>query len=476
MSPAAEPGVPREHAALRGQRVTVMGLGLFGGGLEVTRYLAGLGARVTVTDLRPKEKLAESLAALAASTHAPVELVLGEHRERDFTDTELVIANPAVAPSNPFLAAARRAGVPISSELVLFLEATRARVVLVTGTQGKSSTSHQTAALLAASGFRVELGGNIGRSLLSTLDELGGEAIAVVEISSYQLEALPERMRATPSVAAACCTNVLADHLERHGTLEAYDAAKRRILELCDERSVCVLNRDDPRVSAWRTTRGATWWYSARGAAGAELGIARGEFRRGSEVLGRVADLRVPGAYQQENVLAALGLARALGAAPEALAAAVPTLTGLEHREQDLGSFGGRRVWDNGVSTTPDSTIAALRSLARPLVVLIGGQMKNLPLDELVDELRSRDARVVLFGGSRDELAPAFARGGIEHVLAPTVADAVPAAWSLARAADEILFSPACASFDAYRNFKDRAAAFRAALPARDGESPGAVS
>lgn len=455
----------RESAALRGKRVTVMGLGLFGGGLEVTRHLVARGARVTVTDLRPREKLAESLALLGDT---PVELVLGEHRERDFTGADLVIANPAVAPSNEFLVAARRAGVPISSELVLFLEATRARVVLVTGTQGKSSTANATAGLLGRSGFEVELGGNIGRSLLSTLDELGPEAVAVVEISSYQLEALPERMRATPCVAALCCTNVLADHLERHGTLDAYDAAKRRILELADERSVCVLNGEDPRVGAWRVERNTTWRYFATRGGQDDLRIEGGEFRRGREVLGRVAELRLPGTYQRENVLAALGLARALGAAPERLAAAIPELVGLEHREQDLGVFGGRRVWDNGVSTTPDSTVAALRSLARPLVVLIGGQMKNLPLDELVLECRTRRLRVVLFGGSRAALAPAFERGGVEHEVAPTVEDAVRAAWRFARADDEVLFSPACASFDAYRNFKDRASVFRAALPARD--------
>ncbi|MBI5431756.1 MAG: UDP-N-acetylmuramoyl-L-alanine--D-glutamate ligase [Planctomycetes bacterium] len=468
------------HTTLHGKRVTVMGLGLFGGGLEVTRHLVARGARVTVTDLRPREKLAESLALLGDT---PVELVLGEHRDRDFTGADLVIANPAVAPSNEFLVAARRAGVPISSELVLFLEATRARVVLVTGTQGKSSTANATAGLLDRSGFTVELGGNIGRSLLSTLDELGPEAVAVVEISSYQLEALPERMRATPCVAALCCTNVLADHLERHGTLDAYEAAKKRILEFADERSVCVLNGEDPRVGAWRVDsgatgvgatgvgaprRGATWRYFATRGGADDLRIADGEFRRGREVLGRVADLRLPGTYQRENVLAALGLARALGAAPERLAAAIHELVGLEHREQDLGVFGARRVWDNGVSTTPDSTVAALRSLDRPWVVLIGGQMKNLPLDELVLECRARRLRVVLFGGSRAALAPAFERGVVEHDVATTVEDAVRLAWRLAQADDEILFSPACASFDAYRNFKDRAAAFRAALPARD--------
>jgi UDP-N-acetylmuramoylalanine--D-glutamate ligase len=452
------------HRELSGKRATVMGLGLFGGGLEVTRYLVGRGARVTVTDTRPREKLAESLRLLA---DLPVEFVLGEHRERDFVGADLVIANPAVPPSNEFVVAARRAGVPVSSELVLFLEATRARVVLVTGTQGKSSTSNSTANLLAASGFDVELGGNIGRSLLATLERLDEEAVAVVEISSYQLEALPERMGSAPNVAALCCTNVLADHLERHGTLAAYEAAKRRILELADERSVCVLNGEDPRVGAWRVPRGATWRYFANGGDPRDLRIESGLFRRGGEVLGRVADLRLPGTYQRENTLAALGLARALGATPERLAAAIPTLVGLEHREEDLGVFGGRRVWDNGVSTTPDSTVAVLRSLARPLVVLIGGQKKELPLEALVEELRTRGCRAVLFGGSRNELAPAFERGGVEVRLAPTVEDAVREAWALARDGDEILFSPACASFDAYRNFKDRARAFRAALPGR---------
>ncbi|MCE9595440.1 MAG: UDP-N-acetylmuramoyl-L-alanine--D-glutamate ligase [Planctomycetes bacterium] len=458
----ARGGTRRE---LAGKRATVMGLGLFGGGLEVTRHLVGRGARVTVTDLRPREKLAESLARLA---DLDVELVLGEHRVRDFVDADLVIANPAVPPSNEFVVAARRAGVPVSSELVLFLEATRARVVLVTGTQGKSSTSNSTAKLLGACSFTVELGGNIGRSLLATLDELDEEAVAVVEISSYQLEALPERMGSAPNVAALCCTNVLADHLERHGTLDAYEAAKRRILELADERTVSVLNGEDPRVGGWSVPRGATWRYFATRGGAHELRIEAGLFRRGDEVLGRVAELRLPGTYQRENTLAALGLARALGASPERLAAAIPELVGLEHREEDLGVFGGKRVWDNGVSTTPDSTVAVLRSLARPLVVLIGGQKKELPLEELVEELRARGGRAVLFGGSRNELAPAFERGGVEFAVATTVEDAVREAWKLARDGDEILFSPACASFDAYRNFKDRARAFRAALPLRE--------
>ena len=182
------------HERWRGRRATVMGLGLFGGGVETARFLAGIGMRVTVTDQRPAEKLAESIRALQG---VPLHYELGGHRERDFDDTDLVVANPAVAPSSPFLALARAAGVPITSEIELFLEACPARVVLVTGTQGKSSTSHALHHFLRAAGFGAHLGGNIGRSLLGSLEQLGERDWVVLEISSYQLEALsPSGVRA----------------------------------------------------------------------------------------------------------------------------------------------------------------------------------------------------------------------------------------------------------------------------------------
>jgi UDP-N-acetylmuramoylalanine--D-glutamate ligase len=465
---ALEESRPAPGERFRGRRVTVMGLGAFGGGLEVTRWLVGLGARVTVTDLRKPELLGEGLAALAG---APVELVLGEHRERDFTEAELVVVNPAVAPANPFVAAARRAGVALTSEIQLFLEATPARVVLVTGTQGKSSTCNAAASLLEHAGVRAHLGGNIGRSLLPALGDMRPGDVAVVEISSYQLEALPARVGFADKVAAVCVTNVLADHLERHGSIEAYEAAKRRILELVAPGATAVLSGEDPRVARWSAPAGVREVrVHATQAREHALHLRDGAFRLGAEMLGRVRDLRLPGAYQRENVLAALGLARALGAEPERLQAAVGRLTGLEHREQDLGRFGGRRVWDNGVSTTPDSTVAVLRSLDRPLVLVCGGQQKRLPLDELVAEARRRDVRVVAFGASGAELARAFEAGGVAARAEPTVAAAARAAFEVARAGDEVLFSPACASFDAYRNFRDRALAFRAALPPREGD------
>lgn len=449
---------------LRGRRVTVMGLGLQGGGVEVVRFLCSRGARVTVTDKRPAEQLSESLAAiegLGATT------VLGQHRERDFTDTDAVVANPAVAPSNPLLVAARAAGVRVTSEMELFLSACPARLVLITGTQGKSSTTHATARLLEESGFTVHLGGNIGRALISSLDAMGADDVAVVEVSSYQLEALPEGFGPGARVAAVACVNVLADHLERHGTVEGYEAAKRRILDLAGEQATVVLSAEDPRVARWSLARGRPLRFSTAEGATTALSIGGGSFlwRRddGSvERLGSVADLRLPGDFQRSNMLAALGLARSVGAAPEALAAAIPRISGLEHRLQDLGAFAGHRVWDNGISTTPDSTISALLALDGRPALLCGGQAKaDLSLDELAKVAARRARRAVTFGASAEPLAEALRAAGVEVLAVRELAAAVEALWQRLEPGEPVLFSPACASFDAFRNFGDRARHFR---------------
>ena len=449
---------------LRGKRVTVMGLGLQGGGVEVVRFLARHGARVLVTDKRPAAQLAESLAAidgLGATT------VLGEHRERDFTDTDAVVANPAVAPSNSLLVAARAAGVRVTSEMELFLRAAPARLVLITGTQGKSSTTNAAARLLELSGQRVHLGGNIGRALISSLDDMRAEDIAVVEVSSYQLEALPADLGPIERVAAVACVNVLADHLERHGTIEGYEAAKRRLLDLAGDAATVVLCADDPRVSRWQPARGRTLRYSTVPGARTPLRLEAEHFVReredGSlERLGALGDLRLPGEFQRGNALAALGLARALGAAPEALAAALPQVRGLEHRLQDLGHFDGHRVWDNGISTTPDSTVSALLALEGRPALLCGGQAKqDLPLDEFARVAAQRCRRAVTFGGSSDALAEALRAAGVEVSAVRELSAAVELLWSRLEPGEAVLFSPACASFDAFRNFGDRARHFR---------------
>jgi UDP-N-acetylmuramoylalanine--D-glutamate ligase len=466
--------MPHAHETqLDGRRITVMGLGLFGGGAATARHLARRGARVTVTDLRGADELAPAVRELEG---LDVRFVLGEHKLDDFTSAELVVANPAVSPASPYLQAAREHGVRVTSEIALFLASCPARIAAVTGTQGKSSTCYSLAQLLEASGFRVHLGGNIGHSLLESAEHMHIDDVVVLEMSSYQLEALPREpheLRTLARAEAVAVTNVLADHLERHGTIEGYAAAKRRILELAiDEIGTAFLPADDERIASWVDARIRRVDVFEGRASDTGLNFDRDRFRSGTEVLGRVDDLRLSGRFQRANALLALGIARHFGADPAALAAAIGALRAMPHRLEDLGSRRGHRVWDNGVSTTPDSTISVLDSIPPGFTLVVGGKAKKLPLDELLAAARGRVRRVIAFGAAADAFGDAFENGGFETWRAATVEIAVDIAFANMAAGEVLLFSPACASFDAYSNFKERALAFRRALPPLDVEAP----
>jgi len=447
-----------------------MGLGSFGGGLGATRYLVSRGARVCVTDLRSAEQLAPALGDLAG---LEVETVLGRHRREDFEAADLVVANPAVGPDNDYLAAGRAAGARITSEIELFLEAARGRLACVTGTQGKSSTCHLLAALLSHAGMRARPGGNIGGSLLEAVDAIDEEEIVVLELSSYQLAALDDPSALGDRVEVVAVTNVLADHLERHGSIAAYARAKARILGLVEETGIAVLPAGDDRFTA---PPGRALFHGPAATAPPRVAVSADCFllerEGGVEVLGRVEDLRLPGAFQRENAAVALGAARLLGADPEALAAGLGRVEGLEHRLEDLGLVAGRRIRDNGVSTTPDSTLSALAATSGAPTLLVGGRKKDLPLEELAREVAARAVPVVAFGEAGPELARALRDAGAAVTEARGVEEAVEEAFRCTEPGGEILFSPACSSFDAYPNFKARAGAFRAALAAR-GWVPG---
>jgi len=269
-------------------------------------------------------------------------------------------------------------------------------------------------------------------------------------------------------VAAVAVTNVLADHLERHGTRATYLAAKRRILKLLRDDGVALIPAGDPELRTWQPPRGRRVDVAPSRPRGDALYVEDELFRFGDEVLGSVRDLRLPGRFQRENALVALGLARALGADSHSLARAVGVARGLEHRLEDLGRRAGRRVIDNAVSTTPDSTIAALRELEPGVTLVCGGQSKRgLALEPLAELARERRVRAITFGASGAELAAAFRKAGAETVPAGTLEQALARAFEGAEGAT-VLFSPACSSFDAYLNFQARALAFRAALPPED--------
>ena len=436
-------------------RVTVQGLGHFGGGAGVARFLAREGWQVTVTDLQTEEELRDSVASLE---DVEVRFVLGRHEAEDFTDTDLVVANPAVGPENKHLAAASSAGVKVVSEVGLFLDRAPGSVVCVTGTQGKSSTAHFLYQLLMDARLPARIGGNIGGSLLDELHDMTTLETCVVELSSYQLERLSDELTGTP-LDLAIITNLREDHLERHGTADAYHTAKLQIAGLLTEGAPLLMGAgviERARALAPEATERVDLYE-----AGAHLRVESGSFSLRSETLGALSSAQHLPDFQRENLLLALGAARLLGAPASLLAASVPTLSGLSHRLEDLGELRGRHVFDNGVSTTPDSTLAALEALPAGVTLLAGGEAKALPIDDLARAAHQRARQVVLFGACAEEWAPAFREAGSKCEVTETIADAVRLAWSLTEGGDAILFSPAAASFDAYKNFRARAMDFR---------------
>lgn len=467
------------------KRALVMGLGRFGGGLGVARQLLASGHAVTVTDLAAPESLEPTLAALEPAERAAITWRLGEHVESDFTTSDLVVVNPAVPPTSRFLDVARAAGVALTSEVELYLQAESARgdragLVLVTGTQGKSSTANLAANLLTAAGAHVTLAGNIGRSLLAALPrEERAPRTVVAELSSYQLEALAGSPHALADVAIV--TNLLVDHLARHGTPAAYHRAKLVVLDLVRPGGTALVPASvdlAPLLSEHQKARldagdlRLVTFDDGGAPASASLGpptygLTPAHFVGPGGPLAARADLCLPGAFQHHNALAALAAARLL-LGPDARLD-LGGATGLAHRSERLGTFGdfATLVIDNGVSTTPDSTLSALLDAPAPVILVMGGQSKHMPLDGLVAEGAARLARVVTFGAAAEEFARAFVQAGVSVERCAGVEAAVERAFSSAQPGESLLFSPAAASFDAYTNFEARARAFRAALPPR---------
>lgn len=473
-----------------GARVVVLGLGVFGGGLGAARWALSRGADVTVTDLRDRDALAASLGELepfARSAPGTLQLVLGRHDEADLLGADLVVVNPAVSPHAAPLRLLRERGRAhtLTTAAALTLELGRCRFVGITGTQGKSSTSSFTAQLLTAAlpeGRRVLLGGNIGASLLEEIDALGPADVAVVELSSYQLAHMPSPPPRKLDVALV--TGIGVDHLKWHGSLDAYRAAKLRLLSMVAHGGAVAVGTEVDLDEVLDAAAGAR--VIARRPAGRAEGLSidrhSGTIELGGDVLGSARDLPVLGDFQGENLALALAAASCLGADREGMAGSIAQLRGLPHRVEHLGRFVGPggdvfEVVDNGISTTPESTASAFEACTARFggtgVLVAGGQLKGgQDLPSLARALAGSGWRLVPFGEAADALAEAL---GV-----PTLTPRPDAGWpARAREATDLaathighgetlLFSPACASFDAYLNFAARARDFRSGLPPRE--------
>jgi UDP-N-acetylmuramoylalanine--D-glutamate ligase len=438
---------------LRGKRVLVMGLGLQGSGMAAARYAAQQGALVRVTDMKPAQTLAASVQALAG---LPIEFVLGEHREQDFLWAEIVIRNPGVPRSSPYLRLAQEHGARIEMEIALFFLACPGRIIGITGTRGKTTTATLIYEILRANGAPTMLGGNVaGVETLSLLPQINAETQVVLELSSWQLEGLAPH-RISPPVAVM--TNVYPDHLNTYSGMEEYAEAKANIFRHQSADDLAIFNYDNSWTRRFgEEAPGRTWFTSL------ERG---GSFARGSERIEPFVFRETPlaGRHNLENILLATTAARLLGVSDERIAEAVRSFRGVPHRLEEVRTLNGVRFINDSASTTPVAGQAALEAFDAPIVLVAGGNTKHLPLERWPAAIVERCRAVVLLPGSgTDELLPELH----EEVRRRGVADpvhggfddftrAMDTALALAQPGDILLFSPGFTSFGMFLNEFDR--------------------
>jgi len=462
----------------RGKRVTVVGLGIEG--VDLARYLVGKGALVTVSDSRPAERLAPRLRDLDG---LPVSFSLGRNDPAAIVTADRVFVSQGVPLNIPALVAARDHGVPLDSMMRLFLDLCSGPVVGITGSSGKTTVTSLVGAAFAAAGREHVVGGNIGVGLLSLLDDIGPQTWVVLEISHTQLELT------TQSPHVACVLNVTPNHLDRY-SWDSYVALKRNILRHQTSGDIAVLGYDNHvSRSLASDTRGKVVFFSDGADLPGPAALLRDGvvvWRDGAKDTSVVWTDEIPlrGRHNVANVLAATAVAASCGIPAGAIATAVRSFQAVPHRLEFVAEVDGVAYYNDSIATTPERTLAGIRSFQEPVVLLLGGREKHLPLDAMFREACGRCRALVFFGEARETLIAA-ARAAHNaaspdkqpdlHIV-DTLDDAVPAARAAARPGDVVLLSPACTSFDAYDNFEERGEHFHrlvlAMTPAEGGSRP----
>lgn len=453
-----------------GKRVTVMGLGVLGGGVGAARYLATHGARVVVTDQRDAGALSESVAALDG---LPVTYHFERHVIEDFTpiNADVVVRNPAVPMDSPYLRTAIESGLPIEMEMSIFFRDCPAPIIGITGTKGKTTVSALVGAILNAWKPEALLAGNMGISALMELDRLSPETPVALELSSFQIEALNDHALG-PHVAVI--TNIFPDHLDRYRDFEHYASTKRGLTLSMDADDVVVYNADDAEASQIvGRTPARLFPISLKQAAldGAWLageefvlvdGAARVSFPRPDV-------LALAGSHGARNALAAIAACHAYGVPVDAIAAGLRQFPGVENRLEVVAVIDGV-TWVNDTSATaPDAAVAGVRVLApraETLHLIAGGADKRTDLAPFANELRSRKVMLYLLEGTATPALAALLRERRVTISGTfdSMASAVMAAAANAEPGDLVALCPGCASFGMFRNEFDRGEQFRRAV------------
>lgn len=458
-----------DYPEIRGKKVTVVGLGIEG--VDMVRYLAAQGAQVTASDARTADRLANRVKELNG---VPVRFSLGQNAIADTVSADVVFVSQGVPLDIPALRAAQEKGIPFSSMTRLFLDLCPGPVVGITGSNGKTTVTGLVGDMFAAAGRPHAVGGNIGIGLLGLLDHLTPETWVVVEISHTQLE----QMGSSPHVA--CVLNIMPDHLDRYAWTD-YVALKGRILAHQSAGDLAVLNYEN-ETTRKMAAAGEVLFFALEVEPPGDGAFLRDDSvvcrRRGREApVLAVSEVPLRGRHNLENVVAAVAVAAACDLSPSDMASAIRAYRPAPHRLELVSSVDGADYYDDSIATTPERALAGLRSFEAPVVLLLGGREKHLPLEDMAAEARRRCRAVVVFGEAapvleealRAAAAPTDLRPGEDRapkerpqiVKADSLAEATAAAHDAARPGDVVLLSPACTSFDAFENFEQRGEEFR---------------
>jgi len=435
-----------------GKRVLIMGLGRFGGGVDVAKFVAKAGAEVIVTDLASREQLSDSISQL--EEFPDIEFHLGSHNAMDFEQADIIITNPAVPGDNEFLQLARRHNKFITSQISIFFQLCPAQIIGITGANGKSTTAALTAHLLKGAGReKVWLSGNIGNEpLLTSLDQIAPVHLVVLELSSFQIEQLAQIQKA-PKVALL--TNLTPNHLDRYGTFADYCAAKENIFKFqkLDDKfpAVSIFNAED-EISA-------EWFEKYKRDVG-RICIA---FSTGDISEQIHASFPLPGRVNLSNLAAAVAVARHFGITDDRLKTTLPQFKALPHRLELVAEINGVSWYNDSKATTPESAIAAIEAFEQPTIIIAGGYDKNIAFDEFGKTIAEKAKVAVLIGQTAEKIAEAIKASPTNKTqieIVNSLAEAVQLANKVAESGNVVLLSPACASYDMFDNFEQRGREF----------------
>jgi UDP-N-acetylmuramoylalanine--D-glutamate ligase len=454
---------------LKDKRVLVVGLGK--SGVASALFLKERGARVTVSDTKSPDQLRDEIPVLL--DHG-ITVETGGHGERTFRGQDLIVVSPGVPVDAAPLVQARAAGEPVIGEIELAAQNLPGEIVAITGSNGKTTTTTLAGEILAAGGFPVSVGGNIGTPAISLVERATRQTIVVLEVSSFQLETI-QTFR--PKVAVVL--NVTPDHLDRHRTFQTYVDAKTRIFENQQASDFAVLNEDDPTCRTLRDrTRAQVFWFSRK------KEVEQGAFVRDGRIFfldGKshrevmlVSEIPLKGAHNVENVLAGVCAGALMGCEPAKIRQAIQNFKAVEHRLEYVATIKGVEYFDDSKATNVDATIKALESFPKNIHLILGGKDKGSDYTVLNDLLRERVKRVYTIGAAAEKIE-SHIKGAAEIVHAETLENAIRRASAVAEPGDVVLLAPACASFDQFQSYNHRGRVFKEVVQALLGEPrPGA--